>query len=76
LQGIIGPDDLSGWEAAPPAARARGAPELIRCFDSPEAALEFLTQHLAERSPKPAPLRPARRLAAVAAVEPARLIHR
>ena len=38
----IGPDDLSGWEAAPPAAR--GAPELIRSFDTAEAAIAFLAQ--------------------------------
>jgi hypothetical protein len=56
---IIGPDDLSQWEAAPPAARARGAPELIRVFDTAEAALAFLAQR-AEGSPKAAPLRPAR----------------
>jgi hypothetical protein len=67
MPGIIGPDDLSQWEAAPPAARARGAPELIRMFDTAEAALAFLAR-TAERSPKAAPLRPARRLEAVAAV--------
>jgi hypothetical protein len=50
------PDDLSAWEAAPPAARARGAPELIRTFDTAEAALAFLAEHVAERSPKAAPL--------------------
>jgi hypothetical protein len=76
LPGIIGPDDLSQWEAAPPAGRARGAPELIRVFDTAEAALAFLARHVAERSPKAAPLRPARRLAAVVAVEPAGLILR
>jgi hypothetical protein len=57
---LIGPDDLSGWEAAPPAARARGAPDLIRRFDTAEAALAFLARYVAERSPKPAPPRPAR----------------
>ena len=70
MLGIIGPDDLSQWEAAPPAARARGAPDLIRVFDSAEAALAFLARQ-AERSPKAASLRPARRRAAVEAVEPA-----
>jgi hypothetical protein len=64
MPGIIAPDDLSGWEAAPPAARARGAPELIRIFDTAEAALAFLARHVAERS-KAAPLRPARRPAAL-----------
>jgi hypothetical protein len=54
LPGIIGPDDLSGWEAAPPAARARGAPELIRIFDSAEAALEFLARQAAARHPREA----------------------
>jgi hypothetical protein len=43
-------------------------------FDTAEEALAFLARQ-AERSPKAAPLRPARRLAAVAAVEPARLTH-
>jgi hypothetical protein len=61
---IIGPDDLSGWEAAPPAARARRAPELIRRFDTAEAALAFLARHVAERSHKAPPPRPARTLAA------------
>jgi hypothetical protein len=52
MPGIIGPDDLSGWVAAPPAARARGAPELIRTFDTAEAALAFLARHVAESCPK------------------------
>jgi hypothetical protein len=61
LPGIIGPDDLSQWEAAPPAARARGAPELIRSFDTAEAALEFLARHVAVLAPPiPEPPNPGR----------------
>jgi hypothetical protein len=65
LPGIIGPDALSGWESARPAARARGAPELIRSFDTAEAALAFLAQHVVDSSPKTTPPRRARRLMAV-----------
>jgi hypothetical protein len=46
MTGIAAPDDLSEWEAAPPAARARGSAELIRRFDSAAAAMAFLARHV------------------------------
>jgi hypothetical protein len=43
---IIGPDDLSGWAAAAPAARDGGEVELLRVLDSAEAAMAFLARHV------------------------------
>jgi hypothetical protein len=56
---IAAPDDLSAWEAAPPIARARGAPELVRVFDSAEPALAFLTRYVAGKPRQARRLMPA-----------------
>jgi hypothetical protein len=42
------PDALSGWSTAPRAARLVAGDEAFRMFDSAEAALAFLGQHLAK----------------------------
>lgn len=41
------PDALSGWSTAPRSARLAGEAEIIRFFDTAEAALQFLAGHAA-----------------------------
>jgi hypothetical protein len=36
------PDRLSGWTLPPPNARDAGEVEPVRCFESAEAAIDFL----------------------------------
>jgi len=37
------PNQLSGWALPPPAARASGDVQPVRCWDSAEAAMAFLS---------------------------------